>query len=126
MTNTDTGEITEFNKTVVRRVLSSQTCNQMKSMMESVVKDGTGQNAKVDGYSIGGKSGTSEPIAGDKTSGYTTSFAAITPIDDPELVVLVTLYNPQGKSHMGGQTAAPVVANILSEVLPHLGIAPEN
>ena len=126
MTNTDTGEITEFNKTVVRRVLSSQTCNQMKSMMESVVKDGTGQNAKVDGYSIGGKSGTSEPIAGDKTSGYTTSFAAITPIDDPELVVLVTLYNPQGKSHMGGQTAAPVVANILSEVLPYLGIAPEN
>ena len=126
MTNTDTGEITEFNKTIVRRVLSSQTCNQMKSMMESVVKDGTGQNAKVDGYSIGGKSGTSEPISGDKTSGYTTSFAAITPIDDPQLVVLVTLYNPQGKSHMGGQTAAPVVANILSEVLPYLGIAPEN
>lgn len=125
MTNTDTGEITEFTPTIIRQVLSSQTSNQMKSMMESVVADGTGTNAQVEGYSIGGKSGTSEPIAGDKTSGYTTSFAAITPIDDTELVVLVTLYNPQGKSHMGGQTAAPVVSNILSEVLPYLGIAPD-
>ena len=125
MTNTDTGETTEFNKTIIRQVLSSQTCNKMKSMMESVVKDGTGQNAQVKGYSIGGKSGTSEPITGDKTSGYTTSFAAITPVDDPQLVILVTLYNPQGKSHMGGQTAAPVVSNILSEVLPYLGIAPD-
>jgi len=125
MTNTDTGETTEFSKTIIRQVLSSQTCTQMKSMMESVVKDGTGKNADVKGYSIGGKSGTSEPIAGDKTSGYTTSFAAITPVDDPELVILVTLYNPKGKSHMGGQTAAPVVSNILSEVLPYLGIAPD-
>ena len=125
MTNTDTGETTEFAPTIIRQVLSSQTSKQMKSMMESVVANGTGTNAQVKGYSIGGKSGTSEPIAGDQTSGYTTSFAAITPIDDPQLVVLVTLYNPQGKSHMGGQTAAPVVSNILSEVLPYLGIAPD-
>ena len=125
MTNTDTGEITEFNTTIIRPVLSTQTCNQMKSMMQSVVSDGTGKNAAVKGYVIGGKSGTSEPIAGDKNSGYTTSFAAITPIENTQLVVLVTLYNPKGRSHMGGQTAAPVASKILAEVLPYLGIAPD-
>ena len=124
MTNTDTGEITNFDTTVVRQVLSNQTAEQMKSMMQSVVTDGTGKRAQVEGYTIGGKSGTSEPIAADKKAGYTTSFAAISPIENTQVVILVTLYDPTGKSHQGGQTAAPVVSKILGEVLPYMGIEP--
>lgn len=125
MTNTDTGEVTNFGTTVVRQVLSSQTSSKMRSMMQSVVTDGTGKNAQVEGYSIGGKSGTSEPIAGDTKSGYTTSFVSISPVENTQVVVLVTLYDPTGDSHQGGQTAAPVTANILSKVLPYLGIEPD-
>ena len=125
MTNTDTGEVTNFEATKIRQVLSVQTSNQVKSMMKSVVTDGTGKNAQVKGYSIGGKSGTSEPISGDTSSGYTTSFAAISPVEDAKLALLVTLYDPKGGSHQGGQTAAPVVSKILSEVLPYLGIEPD-
>lgn len=125
MTNTDTGEVTNFEATKIRQVLSLQTSNQVKSMMKSVVTDGTGKNAQVKGYSIGGKSGTSEPISGDTSSGYTTSFAAISPVEDAKLAILVTLYDPKGGSHQGGQTAAPVVSKILSEVLPYLGIEPD-
>ena len=125
MTNTDTGEVTSFDATKIRQVISSQTANEVKSMMKSVVTDGTGKNAQVQGYSIGGKSGTSEPIVGDTTSGYTTSFAAISPIENTQVVILVTLYDPTGKSHQGGQTAAPVVSSILSEVLPYMGIEPD-
>ncbi len=125
MKNTDTGEITEFETKQIRQVISSQTANEVKSMMQSVVTDGTGKNAQVQGYSIGGKSGTSEPIVGDTNAGYVTSFAAISPIENTQIVILVTLYDPNGDSHQGGQTAAPVVSNILSEVLPALGIAPD-
>lgn len=124
MTNTDTGEVTEFETNVVRQVISSKTSHEVKSMMQSVVTDGTGKNAQVQGYSIGGKSGTSEPIAGDPNAGYVTSFAAISPIENTQVVILVTLYDPKGDSHQGGQTAAPVVSKILSEVLPNLGIEP--
>jgi stage V sporulation protein D (sporulation-specific penicillin-binding protein) len=125
MTNTDTGEVTTFETTKVRQVISSKTSNELKSMMQSVVTDGTGKNAQVQGYSIGGKSGTSEPIAADLNAGYTTSFAAISPIENTQVVILVTLYDPKGDSHQGGQTAAPVVSKILSEVLPYMGIEPD-
>ena len=124
MTNTDTGEITNIDTKIVRQVLSSKTAESMKSMMQSVVTDGTGKRAQVEGYTIGGKSGTSEPTAANKKAGYTTSFAAISPIENTQVVVLVTLYNPTGNSHQGGQTAAPVVSKILAETLPYLGIEP--
>jgi stage V sporulation protein D (sporulation-specific penicillin-binding protein) len=124
MTNTNTGEVTNFDTKIVRKVLSSETAEKMKSMMESVVTGGTGKRAQVEGYTIGGKSGTSEPTAANKKAGYTTSFAAISPIENTQVVVLVTLYNPTGNSHQGGQTAAPVVSKILAETLPYLGIEP--
>ena len=124
ITNTDTGEVTNFDTKVVRQVLSKKTTEDMKSMMQSVVTDGTGKNAQVEGYTIGGKSGTSEPIASDKKAGYTSSFAAISPIENTQVVVLVILYDPAGKNHHGGQTAAPVVSKILNETLPYMGIEP--
>lgn len=126
MTNTDTGEVTEFGTNTIRQVLSSKTANEVKSMMQSVVTDGTGKRAQVEGYSIGGKSGTSEPTSGNENAGYVTSFAAISPIENTQVVVLVTLYDPKGRSHQGGETAAPVVSNILSKILPSLGIEPNN
>ena len=125
MTNTDTGEVIEQEPKIVRQVLSSQTSEKMRDMMKSVVTDGTGGNAKVEGYSVGGKSGTSEPIGSKKSDGYVASFAAISPVQDTKLVVLVTLYDPQTKNHHGGSTAAPVVSNILTKVLPYLGIEPD-
>lgn len=124
MTNTDTGEKIYTNPTTVRQVISSQTAEKVRSMMESAVEEGTCKTAKVDGYSIGGKSGTSEPTAGNANAGYVASFAAISPVEDAQVAILLTLYDPSGKSYFGGQTAGPVIANMLSEILPHLGIAP--
>ena len=125
MTNTDTGEVIETEAKTIRQVISSQTAEEICDMMQSVVEEGTGSHAAVKGYSVGGKSGTSEPVAGDPDAGYVASFAAITPVENTKLVVLVTLYDPQAGSFQGGQTAGPVVSQILSEVLPTLEIEPD-
>ena len=122
ITNTETGAVTENPVTEVRQVISKQTADQVKSMMESVVTDGTGKNAAVTGYSVGGKSGTSEPIYTNTDAGYVASFAAISPIEDTQVVILVTLYDPPKSNHQGGTLVAPVVSQMLSEILPYLGI----
>ena len=117
--NSQTGEVTELDVKTGERVISEETANKVLSMMESVVAEGTGKNAQVKGYRIGGKTGTSED--GVNTGKYVTSFVCVAPIEDPEVVVLVTLYNPTGEGgHQGGGVAAPVGGQILSEVLPYL------
>lgn len=94
-------------------------------MMETVVAEGTGKNAQVKGYSIGGKTGTSED--GVNTNKYVTSFIGVAPISDPELVILITLYNPTGEGgHQGGGVAAPIGSQVLSEVLPYLEVKKDN
>ncbi len=123
--NTDTGVATELAPVKVRQVISESTSSKIKSMMESVVTNGTGKYAAVTGYSVGGKSGTSEPDPNKPEDGYVASFLAISPVENPEVVVLVVLYNPNSDgsgSHQGGTISAPVASQILSEVLPHLGI----
>ena len=122
ITNTETGAVTENPVTEVRQVISKQTADQVKSMMESVVTEGTGRHAAVTGYSVGGKSGTSEPIYTNTDAGYVASFAAISPIEDTQVVILVTLYDPPKSNHQGGTLVAPVVSQMLTEILPHLGI----
>ena len=122
VTNTETGAVTENPVTEVRQVISKQTADQVKSMMESVVTEGTGRHAAVTGYSVGGKSGTSEPIYTNTDAGYVASFAAISPIEDTQVVILVTLYDPPKSNHQGGTLVAPVVSQMLTEILPHLGI----
>ena len=93
--------------------------------MESVVAEGTGKNAQVAGYRIGGKTGTSED--GVNTNKYVTSFCGVAPIDNPQAVVLVTLYNPTGEGgHQGGGVAAPVGGQIFSEILPYLEVTKGN
>ena len=97
----------------------------MKDMMLSTVEKGTGGQAKVEGYTVGGKSGTSEPTQGNTDAGYVASFVAISPVENTEVVILVTLYDPTEDSHQGGQVAGPVVSKMLSEILPYLEIEPD-
>ena len=125
ITNSETGAKTTVEPVKVRQVLSKQTSDKVKSMMESVVLHGTGGNAKVNGYSIGGKTGTSEPPSNNKDAGYVASYVAISPIENTEVVLLLTLYKPQGKSHQGGTIAGPVVGQMLSEILPYLEVSSE-
>ena len=116
-----TGEVTEMPVENKNTVISKETADKVLSMMESVVSEGTGKNAKVAGYRIGGKTGTSED--GVNTGKYVTSFLGIAPIDDPEVVVLITLYNPTGEGgHQGGSVAAPIGGQIFSEILPYLEV----
>lgn len=82
---------------------------------------GTGRNSQVKGYRIGGKTGTSED--GVNTGKYVTSFIGVAPISDPQIAVLITLYNPTGEGgHQGGGVAAPIGSQIFGEVLPYLEI----
>ncbi len=122
ITNTETNAITEVPVSSVRQVISKETAEKVKSMMESVVVEGTGKNGAVSGYSVGGKTGTSEPTEANKKEGYVASYAAISPVENTNVVILLTLYDPHGDSHQGGQVAGPVVSQMLSEILPYLGI----
>ena len=119
--NSETKEVTEIPIQKEDTVISKETSEKVLSMMESVVSEGTGKNAKVAGYRIGGKTGTSED--GVNTNKYVTSFCGVAPIDNPQVVVLVTLYNPTGEGgHQGGGVAAPVGGQIFSEILPYLEV----
>ena len=120
--NPTTGTITTIETTETRQVISADTANKVKNMMKDVVEVGGGRYAKVQGYEIGGKTGTSEPRAGHESEGYVASFVAIAPVEDTKLVCLLTLYGPTSGSIYGGRIAAPAVSQILSEVLPYMEI----
>ncbi len=119
--NNKTGEVTTIETETTPGVISQKTSKDVLSMMETVVAEGTGKNAQVKGYSIGGKTGTSED--GVNTGKYVTSFVGVAPVEDPKLVILITLYNPTGEGgHQGGGVAAPIASQVLGEVLPYLEI----
>ena len=120
--------------TVVRRVISSETSATVRSILEQVVgdpNDGTGRNAAIAGYRIGGKTGTSEKVSLEAQTGekqYIVSFLGFAPADDPKIAVLVFLDTPSNESGIyisGGQMAAPVVGNMMADILPYLGVEPE-
>ena len=114
-------KVTDIEVQKGERVISEKTSKEVLSMMQTVVDEGTGKNAKVSGYHIGGKTGTSED--GVNTNKYVTSFIGTAPIEAPQVVVLITLYNPTGEGgHQGGGVAAPVGGQIFSEILPYLEI----
>jgi len=121
--DTKTGATTIVEPKNVRQVVSKETAEDIMDMLESVVTDGTGKYAKISGYSIGGKTGTSEPLSGNEEEGYVASFIAMSPTVNTQVVVLVTIYDPKGHSHQGSQVAGPVVKQILQEVLPYVGVA---
>ena len=117
--NSETGEKKDMPIETGEQIISKENAEKVLSMMNSVVSEGTGKNAKVEGYQVGGKTGTSED--GVNTGKYVTSFCGVANTDDPQIVLLITLYNPTGEGgHQGGGVAAPVGGKILSEVLPYL------
>ena len=124
--NTDTNTVTTIEPTAVRQVISAETAEQVRSLMQSVVTDGGGKYGQVEGYTIGGKTGTSEPPPGKPEEGYVASFLAIAPVENTKVSVLVTLYDPDESNNYGGQIAAPVAAQVLSEVLPYMEIPSNN
>ena len=127
------GQVQEHESEPVRQVISEETSAKVRAILEQVVGDpneGTGRNAYVAGYRIGGKTGTStkttQEIAGTKE--YIVSFLGVAPADDPQIALLVLLDNPSSESGIyvsGGQMAAPVVGKMLADILPYMGIEPE-
>ena len=110
--DSETGERNDIEVKQGEQVISENTAKKVLSMMESVVSEGTGKNAQVQGYSIGGKTGTSED--GVNTGKYVTSFVGVADISDPEVVILILLYNPTGEGgHQGGAIAAPIASQVL-------------
>ena len=116
--------------TVVRQVISAETSKTMCQLLTSVVEEGTAKNAKVAGFSIGGKTGTSEKIDyfdenGQRVQDKIVSFVGIAPMDDPQYIVLVALDTPSkatGTYISGGVMAAPTVGAVLEDILPYLGV----
>ncbi len=122
--NKDTGAITTTQTEEVRRVVSKETAESVIDMMEYVVTNGTGKQGAVKGYTIAGKTGTSEAEVGSK-QGNTLSYVSVAPAENPKIVALVVLYNTPQKNTHGSTVAGPIMSNILSEVLTYLGITPD-
>ena len=129
----DEGNLVEKNeRTVIRQVISEETSKIMCGLMCDVVETGTAQNAQVAGYSIGGKTGTSEKIDvfdenGVRVEDKIVSFVGVGPIDDPQYVVLVALDTPSTATGLyisGGIMAAPTVRDVFTDILPYLGVEP--
>jgi len=116
--------------TVIRRTISEETSKTMCTLLQSVVEEGTAKNAKVAGFSIGGKTGTSEKIDvldenGNKTLDKIVSFVGVAPMDNPEYIVLVALDTPSRETGIyisGGVMAAPTVGAVMADILPYLGV----
>ncbi len=122
----DTGIVKSYQPEVVNTVISEQTSDTMREILESVVsaENGTGKNAYVKGYRIGGKTGTSEK-APRGTNKRIASFIGFAPADDPEIVCLIMLDEPQVENKYGGTLAAPLAGAIIEDTLDYLGVERE-
>lgn len=103
-----------------KTVLSEETSETMRELLESVVSEGTGKNAYIEGYEIGGKTATSQTLPRSANK-YIASFVGFAPADDPCVLALIVIHNPQGV-YYGGTIAAPVVQTLFENILPYLGI----
>jgi stage V sporulation protein D (sporulation-specific penicillin-binding protein) len=124
--NPETDEIVNtIEPEFIRQVISENTSKQVREALESVVAKGTGRNAFIDGYRVGGKTGTAQKVIGGKYSAdeHIVSFIGFAPADNPRVVVYAAVDNPQGLQ-FGGLIAAPLVKNILQDALPYLGVQP--
>ncbi len=119
------GNLIEKTQPTVRRsVISESTSKTVCSMMQSVVSEGTGKNAYLEGFRVAGKTGTAQKLdSGSNT--YIASFIAFAPADDPEVAVLIGVDSPQGYVTSGGALAAPVAKEVLASTLEYLGVKPE-
>ena len=114
-------ETLEYQKGV--RILSEDTSETMRTILESVVSEGSGKNGAVEGYRVGGKTATSQTLPRSANK-YISSFIGFAPADDPQVLGMCIIYNPQGV-YYGGTIAAPVISKIFENVLPYLGIEKE-
>jgi stage V sporulation protein D (sporulation-specific penicillin-binding protein) len=118
--------IKSFGTTVKRQVISSATSKEIDNLLEKEVSEGTGKNAYVAGYRIGGKTGTAQKLDASDPNGTVTSFVGVAPCDDPQYAVLFLMDDPHNPvSDFGGVIAAPVVGSIMADILPHLGVQPK-
>lgn len=125
----ETGEIIkDFNPSIVRNVVSEETSKQVRYALESVVALGTGRNAYIENYRVGGKTGTAQKVNNGvyMTGNYILSFIGFLPADDPEVIVYVAVDNPKGVTQYGGTVAAPIAKNILSDAISALDISPSS
>lgn len=116
--------IKSYDKKIVRKVISKETSNEVRLALESVVTNGTGRNAFIDGYRVGGKTGTAQKVDnGVYMSGnYIVSFIGFMPANDPKIIVYVAIDNPKGVVQYGGTVAAPIARNILYDSIDILDI----
>lgn len=106
------------------RILSEETSQTMRYILEQVVAEGSGKNAKVEGFRIGGKTATSEKLPRSRKK-YISSFVGFAPAENPRVIALITIDEPEGV-YYGGTIAAPVIGSIFEVLLPYLGIPAEN
>ena len=106
-----------------KRILSKETSEKMRRILETVVSEGGGKKAQIEGYRIGGKTATSQTLPR-SANRYIGSFIGFAPADDPQVAAMAIIYNPQG-IYYGGTIAAPVVRDIFDNILPYLGIERE-
>lgn len=125
ISNSSNNEIVEqVKKKVKRQVIKEETSKKVRDALESVVTDGGGRNAYIDGYRIGGKTGTAQKAVNGSYvgSGYILSFVGVAPIDDPQIVLYVAMDNPKNCIQYGGTTVAPIARKMFVEILPALNV----
>ena len=126
--NTEGKRVKENKPTVLRRIISPFTSVRIKGLLEQVVEEGTGRRAKIEGYSMGGKTGTAQiPSStgrGYIPNKYISSFVGFAPVGSPKIIGIVIIKEPTG-AYYGGEIAAPLFQRIMKRVLPYLNILPE-
>ncbi|MEE1003199.1 MAG: penicillin-binding transpeptidase domain-containing protein [Acutalibacteraceae bacterium] len=126
--NSDGNVVENIDSTLVRQVISEETSQAICKYLEGVVSEGTGKNAYIPGYRIGGKTGTAgKTDTGEEDSGikkYVCSFCGIAPADDPEIAILMIIDEPGVPNPYGGTLVAPSVGKMFEEILPYLGVTP--
>lgn len=113
-------KVKTFRYNAKKHIVSEKTSRTMRELLESVVAEGSGKNAYVEGYRIGGKTATSQTLPRSANK-YISSFVGFAPADDPQILGMCVIYNPQGV-YYGGTIAAPVIGKIFENILPYLGI----
>ena len=113
-------KVKEFSYGSGGRIVSEETSAQMRTLLEGVVAEGSGKNAYVEGYRIGGKTATSQTLPRSANK-YISSFVGFAPADDPQILAMCVIYDPQG-IYYGGTIAAPVIGDIFRNTFPYLGI----
>lgn len=116
--------IKENTKTKVRQVITKETSKEVRRALESVVTNGSGRSAYIEGYRVGGKTGTAQKVKDGvyMVGNYILSFIGFLPADDPKIVVYVAINNPKRVVQYGGVVSAPVAKSILTDAIDALGI----